>query len=213
MKKLAMLFIALLTVAAQGAVLDTIPGTTELEGVMISKGGTAKVENPIALTTVGAGIRKKKVAVIRLNVYVAELLVSDGAKYVRTNEGALSSLDNMQAVAFQMTFLRTVDAEKVQSSFRDGLDENDEALARRADVAQFLEAVKNGGEAVEKGTLRIVAERQGEKEIVVYENTKGEAVKIVGAGGFIRALMSIWLGAPADGGLEDLKENLIKGSN
>lgn len=213
MNKLAVLFAALFAVVAQGAVLETTPGTSEIEGVKISKGGTATVETPVAMTTVGAGIRKKKVAVIKVNVYVAELLVSDGAKFVRTNEGALPSLDNMQAVALQMTFLRSVDAEKVQSSFRDGLDENDEAFAKRADVAKFLDAVKNGGEAVEKGTLRIVAERQGEKEVVAYENTKAEVVKIVGTKGFIKALMSIWLGAPADGGLEDLKDNLIKGSN
>src|SRR5690349_16073817 len=102
---------------SQAAVLELQAGTKNLEGVNIPTTATLKVEDrETALTTVGAGLRTKKIGFATIKVYVAELLVSAPADFKRTDADALNSTDSMKALALQLTFLRDVDADKIYSS-------------------------------------------------------------------------------------------------
>lgn len=215
MKTLTLSLVAMLTLAAQSeaAVLKLDAGDKQIENVNIAKSGEATVEGrKSALTAIGAGLRKKKVAIVKVNVYVAQLLGSDAAKFKRDMNKALESIDAMKAVAIQMNFLRTVDAETVEKSYMDSLEKNNVNLAAPA-IRAFLNAVKNGGEAVDGKTLVILGEKLADgAEAVTYENTKGDAVTVRGEAGFVKAIFSIWLGNTTDAQLEDLKKSIVEGN-
>lgn len=213
MKKVffAVVFSALaLMGTAQASVLNLEAGSSNIEGVNISKGGKAAVaDRSTALVTVGAGLRAKKVAIVNVKVYVAQLLLSDATRFVRNEGDALNSLDNVQTVALQMSFLRTVEADKVMTSFKDGLVENSVDLNNPA-IKQFLDTVAQGGDAENGKSITIVLEKlPGGKEAVTYENTNGVSTTISGDAGFSKAVLSIWLGKSADSGLEKLKKAIL----
>jgi len=193
-------------------VLKLDPGTAVIENITISKGATATIEGrQTALTTVGAGLRRKKVAIIWAKVYVAQFLVADASKFDRAH--AWESLDRESAVAIRLDFLRYVDAQKVQTSFNEALVANKVDL-NGTDIKAFLEAVSGGGDAETGKALTIVGERLADgSEVITYENTKGQAKILHGKAGFVKNVFSIWLGLVSsdDPGLQDLQKELLSG--
>lgn len=199
--------------AAQLAMADVLTleaGPNSIENVNVSTGGTALVQTRSSkLATVGAGLRTKKVAFISVKVYVAQLLVSDASKFIRAEHEALNSLDVMPAVAIRLSFLRNVEADSVKGAFADALAANSVNVSEPA-VAAFLNAVSAGGEASEGKSLTIVGEKLANGiEAITYENTQGASVTIQGGTGFVKSILSIWLGNPSDNGVANLKRSLI----
>ncbi|MGZ3782249.1 MAG: chalcone isomerase family protein, partial [Pseudobdellovibrionaceae bacterium] len=158
MKKLTLILGFILMNSMAFANVLTLEGEDKtIEGVKIAKTGTIVSDNKtLTVNLVGAGLRSKKVLIANVKVYVAQLLASDPSKFIRSENEALHSLENMQSVAIQMNFLRTVEAEKVQVSFQDALIANQADLKGNA-VKEFLNAVAKGGDAIEGKTLTIVA--------------------------------------------------------
>ena len=80
-----------------------------VKGINISTSGSLVIqgESAIPMTTIGAGLRRKKVLFATADVYVAQLLVSDAdaSKFVKTAEGALDSTDGMRAAAMHLSFV------------------------------------------------------------------------------------------------------------
>ncbi len=207
------LFSALtVSAVARADVLTLDSSGKSLNGIALSKGGTAAVDNrQISLTTVGAGLRSKKVGFVPVKVYVAQLLVSNADQLVRTDAGALDSVAAMDGVAFRLDFLRTVDADTVQSSFRDSLTANQVDLSR-PEIKAFLDGVSAGGDAISGKNLTLVLSKAaGGQEAVTYQDANGKVTTTTGPAGFIRELSSIWLGSPADSGVADLKAALLAG--
>jgi hypothetical protein len=217
MKKLIFAALFSTTLAASSAfaaLLTTTAGDKSIEGIKIAQEGQVNIDGQqLPVSLVGAGLRAKKVVIVNVKVYVAELLSSDASKFVRDdkNDAALNSLDNSRTTALRMTFLRGVDAATVQTSFKEALQANSVNVTD-ASVAQFLKAVEKGGDAVNGKALTIVTQQNADKtESVYYEDSNGQVTKINGNQGFARQLMSIWLGKSADSGVAALKAQLIKG--
>lgn len=211
MKKMALVLGLVLVNSLAFANVLTLEGEDKtIEGVKIAKSGVIENEGqkyPVGL--VGAGLRAKKVLIANVKVYVAQLLASDPTKFVRAETEALHSLENMQGVAIQMLFLRTVEAEKVQVSFQDALIAN-QADLKALYIKEFLNAVAKGGDAVEGKTLTVVALKNTDgTETVIYENSAGQAQKINGPVGFSTQVLSIWMGKAADTGVAALKSQII----
>lgn len=191
------------------AVLTLTPGEKTLEGRNIPQSAQLKLsDRSVELSTVGFGLRSKKVMVANVKVYVAELLVSNAAAFEHhaANDAALKSLDKMEAVAIRMDFVRTVEAAKVAASFVEALNAN-QVDTRSAQVQAFISAVENGGDAAVGKALTIAFDTKG--SLIVYENADGSPQIIKADANLQRAIYSIWLGVPADAGLANLKKDLI----
>jgi hypothetical protein len=197
------------TVAMAG-VLTVTPGAKEIEKVKVSTSAQAKVaDRTYNLKLVGAGLRYKKVALFKADVYVGELLVDAPEKFTKTSAGALDSLTHQKAAAIRMTFLRDVEGEKVGGSFKEGLEEN-KAPVDSANVKAFIDAVKSGGESKKGTTLVLIGERLvNGKEAVSWENSAGKLTTITGDAGFMKTIFSIWFGKIDDSGLESLRDQIL----
>jgi len=203
-----------MSMTSHAELLKLSAGDKSNNGINVSKTGAATIDGKTYdLTTVGAGLRSKKVLLINVKVYVAQLLVSSPTRFVRTDTGALKSLDDSQTVAIQMAFLRTVDASTVQVSFRDALDTN-KVNSASPSIKKFLDAVAAGGDALENKTLTIVINKNSDgTETLVYEDSTGKQTKIVGNKGLTQSIFSIWLGTPDDDGVANLKAALLQVPN
>jgi len=208
----AVLAVAGLTSTAFAGILTTTAGDKSVEGVAIAKEGTVSLDNQqIPVSIVGAGLRAKKVAIVSVKVYVAELLSTDASQFVRNEAEALASLDQSRTVVLRMNFLRGVDAPTVQSAFADGFKANNINTSEPA-IAQFLKAVSDGGDAVSGKSMTIVAQKNADKtESVYYEDSNGKVTKISGSEGLSKKVMALWLGTMVDSGAQKMKEQIIQG--
>jgi hypothetical protein len=202
--KLFALVAVLITLLTSGAYAQS--GTSQLEGVTLSMNGLTR--DGQKLSYIGAGLRSKKVVLVNVRVYVGELFVSDTAKFKKSE--ALKTVADASPALIQMHFLRDVDAEKVQSSFKEALEANKIDL-KKPEIQKFLEAVKNGGEAKSGKMLSVYGAKKGDgSEVITYEDSNSKATTVSGGAGFIQEIFAIWLGTPSDGGVAKLKEDILK---
>lgn len=210
MKALVLALTLAIGATASAGILTTTPGKKSVEGVNIATGATASVDgNSLALTTVGAGLRTKKVLIAKVKVYVATLMATDPAAFARKDGQALNSLASQNGAAIQLTFLRGVDASTVQSSFKDALDANNVSL-NKSEINAFLKAVAQSGDARDGKTLTIAYASTANGDSIAYEGTTGDATVIRGPKGFAKDIFSIWLGTPSDNGVAELKQQLLQ---
>ena len=203
--------VLLFSLGAQAALLTTEGAGEKIEKAQLAKTATTKVgEETLNLAAAGAGLRAKKVVFVNVKVYAAQLFVSDITKFKYSESEALGSLKDQAAVAIQMHFLRSVDAENVHKSFKEALKANS-VNAEGAEVKQFLDAVAQGGEAKEGKALTIVGTRAKDgAETISYETTSGKVTQVTGKPGLIQDIFSIWLGKPADDGVASLKKSITQ---
>jgi hypothetical protein len=196
---------------AQAALLTTEGAGEKIEKAQMAKAATATLQDQkIALTAAGAGLRSKKVVFVNVKVYAGQLFVSDIGQFKYSESEALASLKNQKAVAIQMHFLRSVDADNVQKSFKEALKANG-VNPDNTEVKQFLDAVAQGGEAAEGKTLTVLGASLKEgSETIAYETTSGKVTEIAGRPGLIQDIFSIWLGKPADDGVAALKKSITQ---
>jgi hypothetical protein len=212
MKNLIAALFSLMLVQSASAALLTTEGTgPTVEKVNLPATATVTSEGEtIKLSSVGAGLRTKKVVFVNVKVYVGQLFVSDLATFKKTEAEALSSLKDQKAVAIQLHFVRDVDAEKVQKSFHEALEAN-KVSTSDASVKEALDAVAKGGEAKEGKALTILGTKMKDgSEAISYETTSGQVTTIKGSAGFIEKMFAIWLGKPSDDGVTQLKKALLK---
>jgi hypothetical protein len=209
---ITMLAVACLTSSAFAGILTTTAGDKSIEGVQVAKDGSVSIENQsIPVSIVGAGLRSKKVAIMTVKVYVAELLSSDASKFVRTEADALASLNDSRTTVVRMNFLRGVDAASVQGAFAEGFKANGIDTTETS-VAAFLKAISDSGDAVAGKALTFVVQKNADKtETVYYEDSNDKMTKVSGTEGFAKKVMSLWLGSTTDAGVQKMKEQIIKG--
>jgi hypothetical protein len=183
-----------------------------IENIKLARSASFKSDSKdTKLDFLGAGLRSKKVLVANVKVYVAQLLADNAGKFVRTNEGALKSINEMETVAFTLTFLRDVDGATVSKAFEDSFDANNVDINDQA-ISAFLNAVKNSGQADNGKTMTIVLRKiENNKVEISYEATNGKLTKVIGDAASFNSVASIWLGESADAGLASLKNSMIKG--
>lgn len=217
MNKFVTMALAFAMAATANASLLTLEkGNSAIAGVNLAKSATAAVgadKANVTLTNVGAGLRNKKVLFTNVKVYVTQLLVSSPTRFAKgkMNE-ALKSLDDSSTVALMLSFVRDVEAEKVQTAFRDGLIANKVDFKDPA-IAAFLKAVETSGDASDGKSMVILMNKNSDgTEELSYEPTNGNVTVVKGEKGLTQKIMSIWLGVPADSGLETLKDSIINGT-
>ncbi len=213
MKSIIIATLLALAGTAQAAVLTTTKSSGKvIETINIAQEATVSIENQnIPVSVVGAGLRQKKVAVVKVKVYVGELLSSDASKFVRNDAEALNSIDQSRTIAYRLNFVRSVDAPTVQTSFAEAFKVNNVDVTK-PEMAQFLSAVKNGGDANAGKSLTIVAQKNADKtETVYYEDSNGQVTKISGPQGFSKSVLVICLGKGADVGVDELRAQIVKG--
>lgn len=195
---------------AQASLLKLEKGARSIQGVNISRSAEATIDaQTIHLGTVGAGLRWKKILLTKVNVYVAQLLLENPERFVKTDKDALKSLEDSNTVAIQLTFLRTVDAPTVQSSLRQALLINKVDLNNES-VKAFLDAVKNGGDATSGNNMTIVLQKHSDgSETLVYEDSMNKQAEIKSDKGLTQKILAIWLGNPADEGVASCKSDLL----
>jgi hypothetical protein len=181
-----------------------------VSGVDLTASLTTSVEGRTAnLHLLGAGLRKKKVAIVHVNVYVGQLYSDGATPFVRDGAGALASLAGDKTVALTMTFLRDVSADQVQGAFQDALAANN-VDQTSAQMVGFLNAVEAGGDAKNGTTITTIGEKLSDgTEVVTYINDQAAPVSVVGPAGFVNAIMSIWLGTPSDDDLGNAKNDMM----
>ena len=205
MKTLACAFLLFTTATYSSFAADT----AKIEGISLSdtmefpaKAGIVKLKR------ISAGLRYKKVVFVKAKVYVAQLFGNDPAKFKRSEKEALSSLKDQNNLAIHLTFLRSVDAEKIQNAYKEGFKENG-ISADQAGVKELLAAAGAGGESKEGSTISISAERiPGGQERITYVGPNKKAAEVNGPAGLIEKIFSLFLGKMGDSGLESLKKDL-----
>ncbi len=136
----------------------------------------------------GAGIRKKFV----VKVYVGALYLEETSQ----NADAIIKADSVRVV--KMTFLRSVEKDKLVGAFKEGFEKNspDKAAAFAAHLDKISAAITDA--------------KEGSVMTVAYSPGKGTQISMQGGGSvtiegkdFGDAMFRNWLGGkPADGGLK-----------
>lgn len=158
------------------------------------------------LTKKGKGIRVKKIAFVSISVYEAQLFHSDKL-VLNANEPQLNQRD--MNLAIELTFLRSVDSEKIMNAYLDSLKAN-KVKTENPNIQQFLNIVKSSGEISEKEKITIIGLHLDEvNDVILYEDQKGRTNEIIGKD-LVKDIFSIWLGKTTDDQLEQLKKDLLK---
>lgn len=206
MKKFLMaLSVGLAAFSAQGALLQYGSVRGQLSKVDLYE--SANWEGA-TLYHLGAGLRRKKVFVINLKIYVAQMFSSQPEHFVRTDSNALDSLAQMDTVAIRLQFFRTVDAEDLKKAYFKALRANNVSMDS-PEIQQLLTAAESAGEASKGKEFVFVGTRQNGAEHIFLQGTNGKIFEVVGGEGFIRDIFSMWLGQTTSKHGDALKAGLI----
>lgn len=142
----------------------------------------------------GVGIRKKFI----IKVYVGALYLEN----LSTNAGEIIKGDQVKQV--RMTFLRTVEKDKILGAYKEGFEKN--SGGKMAQLQPGLDKLAAGIADMNKGGEMIVTYVPGKGTMV--SQSSGAQVMVEGKE-FADALFRNWLGSePADG---DLKKEMLAG--
>lgn len=212
--KFSSLFLSLIlaTSIANANVLTIESGSKTIEGVKLATSATLPTEKgEQKLDFLGAGLRSKKVLIANVKVYVLQVLADNAGKFVRTNDGALKSMDEMNSVAFTLSFLYAASADQMMTAFDDSFSANNVDTDIKG-LQEFLAAAKAGGRSEIGKTMSIVLRRLEDKSTkITFETTSGKVTEINADEKAFNAIASIWLGNSADNGLATLKASILKG--
>ncbi len=154
----------------------------------------------------GKGTRIKKIAFVSIAVYEAQLYHSDTLQLSAT-EPQLDQQDLQLGI--ELTFLRSVDSEKIMNAYLDSLKANKVKTDNPA-IQHFLNTVKATGELAEKNKITIIGiHLENGDDVILYEDQKGRITEISGKD-LVKDIFSIWLGQTTDDQLEQLKKDLLK---
>jgi hypothetical protein len=166
----------------------------------------------IPMTTIGSGLRKKKILLVTFRVYTARFFVSaaDAAKFERAPTRALESLDSIPAVAMHLTFERSVSPQQLGDSLDAAMNANGYDVKHDTDLQALSKAIRFS-DAIPSGSTAILAAIRVDQDtdLVVYQSPSGAIDSVRGRSGLKRALMSAWFGKPADGGLRGLRDEIL----
>lgn len=212
MKSVLFSMVLALGLSAQAALLTFEQGAKQLEGVNLSP--VAKINDAqgkpssISLDLLGAGLRSKTVLFVAAKVYVAQMFSDSKATFTRDQNALTSLTKNAKSVAMKMTMMRTVAASSLADSFREALEHNGYEIS--GDLEQVLHLMETSADAEQGKNLSMLMVRNAQGGTnIYYEDAKGAQKSFVGGADLMTKIMSIWLGQPADKGLETLKQALL----
>ncbi len=199
--------------SAFAGIAETTPGTGEIEKVKLSSQATVSIDGTkTTLTQLGAGLRRKKVAVFWAKVNVVQVFASDTKKIapgtpVSAVHEELSSKNGTVAIA--LTLLRDLTPSQIKDAFQDALNKNGVDPLSAA-LTPLMEVISALGKQDEGGTIWIVMQKRPDGlETVYFEDFKGRLHTVRLTSGQIKNLLLIWFGKPADSGMEQLQDQMI----
>lgn len=210
MKKCLISIVALILPMTSNAVmLKATRGTVMIQGVRIARSATVSSEGRVyKLRLAGAGLRSRQVAFLEFGVYVAEVFMDEPENFVKTQGGALPSLDRQKAIAIRFTFLRDVTGKEMRDAFTEGLAYNG-VYYKSGPVRELLNAMERG-EVKQGSTVNILAERLANgMEQISFENGQRRVAAVRGEPGLVRAIFSIWFGRVRDPGIRALRDQIL----
>ena len=199
-------------VFAQAALLSFEPGNLQIDGVVLNK--TATINNqdgtPSALKMdlLGAGLRSKTVLFVAAKVYVLEIFSDNKGAFARNEKAVESIATNSNIVALKISMLRTVSAATLATSFREAIQANGYVID--GELTNLLNLVEQSADGIQGKSVSLLMKKSGTALNVYYEDTNGQLKSFVGTQSIMTKILSIWLGKPADSGLQTLKTQLLK---
>lgn len=213
MKKIIMAATLFVATLAQANLLTYEQGSLQLEAVNLNKSAAINDQKgqptTLKMDLLGAGLRAKTVLFVSAKVYIAQLFSDNKQAFSRDANALKSLVDNSKSVALKISMLRTVSASTLSVSFKEALSANGYAID--TDLSAMLSIVEKGADGLQGKDLTLLMIKGADgKTNVYYEDSKGDQKSFVGSADVMTKIMSIWLGTPADNGLKNLKESLIK---
>lgn len=208
MKKILFSMVLATSLMSQAALVSFAKGTKEIEGVNLNT--TATTADGSQLDLLGAGLRSKKVLFVNAKVYVLQLFSNNKAGFAH-DAGALASLvSGSDTVVLKISMLRTVEAPSLATSFQEALDAN--GYKMDAELTKVLAVVENGADGIQGKDLTLLLTKNTDPSKVDfhYEDAAGKQQNMTASASVMTKVLSIWLGTPADKGLENLKADLLK---
>ncbi len=179
---------------------DEVLGDT---GVTLAKSASVTVTSE-TLPLVGAGLRTK----FMFNVYVVQIFNNAPQLIQRNAAGILDSVAAATHSVIHLSFLRNVKNDQIRTSFQEALIKNKVDVNSPA-IQSFFQAVQQGGAAQDGSELALILSHlPNGMDQLIYQSPSGNSYTLQGAG-LVKAVLSIWLGTPADGGLESCKNELL----
>ncbi len=214
MKQLLITLALIASVSAKASLLTYEAGTLQLNGVNLNKTATindaAGAPTALKMDLLGAGLRSKTVLIVEAKVYVAQLFSDNKAGFSRDANALTSLVKNSSRIALKINMLRTVSAVSLAQSFREALQANGYVID--TELTNILALFEKSAEATSGKSLSLLMKKDAtaNKVNVYYEDTTGKTQSVVAAPEVMIKILSIWLGKPADSGLEKLKASLLK---
>ena len=194
--------------------LTLTPSQVNEKGVNVAASASLEVAGvAYPLTSVGYGLRWKKVFGVPVDVYVGQVFATDASVVVRDEVQLLKTVTDQKAVAINLNFLRDVKVSDIVSSFEAGLEANE--VGDDADVDAFLDIAEKAGNATAGKSLIVTFVKNDDgTETLTYANTgSGFQESYVGKAGFAQQVYSAWLGNPSDEGIGAFKAAVMKERN
>jgi hypothetical protein len=156
---------------------------------------TKVAPSSVELKLMGAGVRKKKVVITSVDVYLIEHFQSP-----------LSQPGKTKWKALRLTFLRNVPGSKIRNSFEETLKDNSVPV-NESSISQALNFLSVDYE--EKSEM-ILLGQTGEKAQTLWLETHGKTLKLESPQ-IVDQFWSIWFGKNTDDKLQELQDTLLKG--
>jgi hypothetical protein len=164
------------------------------------------------ISLVGKGLRKKKILFVNVQVYNIALYALNNDTLVKTLDGAQASFAQQPVVALKMQFLRDLDVEKIAISFKEAFEANS-IDANLPHMKEFLEKTMTSGNIKNGQTVTLLLLKTGNdkenQEQLIFESASGAISTVQGPAGFIKDILSIWLGNSKEDAMIDLKKQLL----
>lgn len=184
----------------QGASLDANIKNLEI------KNGEVVFQDPTgekSLKKHGEGVRKKKVAILNVDVYKIALY---------THESLLSENSEFKILesphkAVVMTPLRNFGGDKLQEALVDSYKVNSVDAEQEAHKT-FMKLL--GGTKVQKGEDIIILGTQDINGDTLYLKRGTQFESLKGHDGFVNEVFAVWLGKTVDKQLESVKQSLLQ---
>ena len=172
-------------------------------GVTLAKSASVSMTSE-KLPLIGAGLRTK----FMFNVYVVQIFNNAPQLVQRNAAGILDSVAAATHSVIHLSFLRNVKNDQIRTSFQEALIKN-KVDVNSASIQSFFQAVQQGGAAQDGSELALILSHlPNGVDQLICQSPSGNAYTLQGPG-LVKAILSIWLGTPADGGLESCKNELL----
>jgi hypothetical protein len=186
--------------------IDTSRGYN-INGVPV---GQTAVANGKTLQLLSTGTATKKMGIAKVKLFVLQTYAEQSQNFVRTDNGAASSIANVGTTAIRMTFLRSLDSATVQdaiSTYLSNAISVTEMPQYRSDVTAIVSAINSQDAMYADDNITIVANGNS----VQYENSAGRVFPINSNNqGLTTKIFSMFLGTVTDSDGASLKAQLLQ---